>query len=262
MIHNTVRSDWPKEEKERKLAWLHAQLWKYQRGTFAPPAAQDTPPPAVGRPAIRIIMDSQIFQEFEPRIKTATWEIWDGVEGASSNRDRIYDEMAACQGVVLDDRTRWYWHRKVELQWKKRATRGHRDGKKGKQVIQRIVKGRQYGVSSNGKEPHALGSKGTLNPRDVFGGAQDRTGKTRTGKPTGSQMEDGNQQEENWEIKILDESMIMNLLQMVPGQERVNAHQQEENWHIRIPAEGMIFDIRYSNMLTNQAKVITNVVTV
>ena len=38
-IYNTVRSDWPKEEKERELAWLHAQLWKYQRGTFAPPAA-------------------------------------------------------------------------------------------------------------------------------------------------------------------------------------------------------------------------------
>ena len=43
MVHNTVRLDWPKKEKKRKLAWLHAQLQKYQQVKFASPAAQDTP---------------------------------------------------------------------------------------------------------------------------------------------------------------------------------------------------------------------------
>ena len=58
-----------------------------------------------------------------------------------------------------------------------RNERQHNE-KKGQQMIQHIAKGRQYGVSNNGNKQHTLVSKGTLHPKDVFGGAQDRRAET------------------------------------------------------------------------------------
>ena len=72
-------------ETKRELEELFDLLQKYQRGTKAPAVA-----PVEIRSWEPIIMDSQILQEFEARIKVATWEIWEGVIGASRNRFDIF----------------------------------------------------------------------------------------------------------------------------------------------------------------------------
>ena len=77
------------EEKKRKLEWLHAQLRKYQRRKNEAPTVHASNWPR-GPP-----LDTKIFKDFESRIKEATWEIWEDVEGAYTTRDKVYDEMAA-----------------------------------------------------------------------------------------------------------------------------------------------------------------------
>ena len=91
----------PNEEKEKKLEWLHAQLRKYQRSKYEPPTVHASnwsrgPP----------LPDTATLKDFEPRIKESIWETWEGVEGAFTTGDNVYDETAARQGVVLDKRTR------------------------------------------------------------------------------------------------------------------------------------------------------------
>ena len=128
----------------------------------------------------------------------------------------MYDEMAACQGVVLDERTRTVWHSTAVRKWKVRikGKRGEQCGKKGQQVILRIAKGRRYGVISNGSKQHTLaqGRQGALEPRAVFGGAQDRPVQTET------------REVNRYSVPF------KNLLLTVPGHQREDAHQQEENW--------------------------------
>ena len=155
------------EEKERKLEWLHAQLRKYQQRKYEPPAVHASnwsrgPP----------LPDTETLKDLKARIKESTWEIWEGVEGAYTTQDKVYDEMAARQGVVLDERTRAVWHCTVVRKWKVRikGKRGKQCGKKGQRVILRIAKGRQYGVISNGNKLHTLAQcrQGTLDPRAIF----------------------------------------------------------------------------------------------
>ena len=66
------------------------------------------------------MLDTEALKDFESRIKESSWEIWEGVEGACTARDNVYDEMTACQGVVLDKRTRAEWHSTVVRKWKVR----------------------------------------------------------------------------------------------------------------------------------------------
>ena len=57
----------PKEEKERKLEWLHAQLRKHQQGKDELPVVHDSN--WSREPAIP---DSKILKDFKSRIKDST----------------------------------------------------------------------------------------------------------------------------------------------------------------------------------------------
>ena len=100
------------KEKERELEWLHAQLRKYQQRKYEPPAVH-----ASNRSRGPPLPDTETRKDFKSRIKESTWEIWEGVEGAYTTRDNVYNEMAARQGVILDKRTRAEWHSTVVRKW-------------------------------------------------------------------------------------------------------------------------------------------------
>ena len=101
------------KDKVRKLEWLHAQLRKYQRRKYEPPAVHTS-----NRSWRPPLPDTETLKDFKARIKESTWEIWEGVEGAYTTQDNVYDEMASRQGVVLDERTREVWHSTVVRKWK------------------------------------------------------------------------------------------------------------------------------------------------
>ena len=104
-------------------------------------------------------------------------------EPAQHKTINMYDEIAAREGIVLNNKTRAACHSTVVRKWKE-DIKGKRDkrGRKSQLVILRIARGGSYRVINDGNKYHTLaqGEQGGLDPRAVFGGAQDWPAQTAT----------------------------------------------------------------------------------